>query len=351
MDDLRQSGVLSHLVRPEFQVALGIDGGGADPVPRLLLHGNAFAGKGTLVNACPAGEHRAVHGDGAAGADDHRVAHLHLLHGNRHLCPVPADGGGFGAQIHQGADGVAGFALGSGLQEFAQGDEGQDHGGRLKIQVVQVMLYQLHVSMPQAVGHAEQGGNAVNQRRQGAHRNQRIHIGRTVIQGFQTPEIIDPVQVDHRERQKQLQKPRHHSVFRTVIPAGNRQSHHMTHGEVHEHRKTRGGADDPGLHFLHRILLGLGRVLLLLRQEGMIAGLFHRGLNGRRHGSVRHLRLHGARQQIHIRLGYSGHRPGHFLYPGRAGRAGHARHRKCKLHWEFLLVLLSPISAGKSTAM
>lgn len=76
VDDLRQGGVLSHLVRPEFQIALGIDGGGADPVPRLLLHGNALAGKGTLVNAGPAGEHRAVHGDGAAGADDHRVAHL-----------------------------------------------------------------------------------------------------------------------------------------------------------------------------------------------------------------------------------------------------------------------------------
>ena len=97
VDDLRQGGVLSHLVRPEFQIALGIDGGGADPVPRLLLHGNAFAGKGALVNAGPAGEHRAVYGDGAAGADDHRVAHLHLLHGNGELCPVPADGGGFGA--------------------------------------------------------------------------------------------------------------------------------------------------------------------------------------------------------------------------------------------------------------
>ena len=97
VDDLRQGGVLSHLVRPEFQVALGVDRCGADPVSGLLLHGNAFAGKGTLVNAGPAGEHRAVYGDGTAGADNHRVAHLHLLHGNGELCPVPTDGGGFGA--------------------------------------------------------------------------------------------------------------------------------------------------------------------------------------------------------------------------------------------------------------
>ena len=96
-DDLGQSGILAHLVRTKFQIALGVDRRGGDLVPRALFHRDALAGKGALVNGRPALQHGTVHGNAAAGANDDHVSHRDLLHGNLHDLPVSPHGGSLGA--------------------------------------------------------------------------------------------------------------------------------------------------------------------------------------------------------------------------------------------------------------
>ena len=96
-DDLRQSGILAHFVRPEFQIPFGVDRCRSDLVPRALFHGDAFAREGALVNGRPAFQHGAVHGNAAAGADDDHIAHSHLLHGDLHDLSVSPHRGGLGA--------------------------------------------------------------------------------------------------------------------------------------------------------------------------------------------------------------------------------------------------------------
>ena len=83
--------------------------------------------KGIAVN------YDTIHRNTAAGADDDRIAYMHILHGDLCFHAVAAHRGGLGPQIHQLTDGIAGLSLGSGFQEFAKGHQGQDHSGGLKI--------------------------------------------------------------------------------------------------------------------------------------------------------------------------------------------------------------------------
>ena len=80
-------------------------------------------------------------------------------------------------QIHQTGDGLAGLALGAGLQELAQGDEGEDHAGGLKIQVHVVLRCQLQISVSQPVAHLIDGEHAVYHGGGGAHSDEGVHVG------------------------------------------------------------------------------------------------------------------------------------------------------------------------------
>ena len=88
-----------------------------------------------FVDGAGALQHNAVHGDILTGADDEDVAFLHLLNGDVHFRTVPQQRGSLGGQLHQALEGIRGFALGTGLQHLAHGDEGQDHGGGFKIEL------------------------------------------------------------------------------------------------------------------------------------------------------------------------------------------------------------------------
>ena len=171
-DDLSQGGVLSHLVGPEFQITLSIHRGGGYPVAHSLFHRDTFPGQGALINGGPPLDDGSVHGNAPAGADNHRVSHLHLLHWNVLNRISPADRCGFGTQIHQSPDGIAGFSLGPGFQVFSQGDQSENHGGGLKIEVLAVLCDDIPFPMPHGPGHTEQSGYAVNQCGQASHGNQ-----------------------------------------------------------------------------------------------------------------------------------------------------------------------------------
>ena len=187
--------------------------------------------------------------------------------------------------------------------------------------------------MAQRIGHAEQGGNAIDQGCQGAHGDEGIHIGRLVPQGFQAPAVIDPVQVHHRQRQHQLQQRGNYGIFRAVVPVGLRQAHHVTHGKVHQHTQKGEGADDPLLHFLQGIVSRRFLLLFLFsRQAGTIARLGD-CLDDRLHNRIRFCgNHHGAAQQIHLRLFHTGNLFCHLFHSGRAGGTGHSRNGKLYFH-------------------
>ena len=63
--------------------------------------------------------------------------------------------------------------LGAGLQELAQGDEGEDHAGRLEVQVHMVLLHPGHVPVAQAVADLVNGKDAIDHSRDGAHSDER----------------------------------------------------------------------------------------------------------------------------------------------------------------------------------
>jgi len=183
-DDLLQGGVLAYLVGPDLQVARHIDRGRRYRIPRLFLYRDAFAGEGTLVHRCPAFQNRSVNRNPATGADDDDIPDLHLFRRNGHFHTVPQHHSRFRPQIHQSTDGVAGLALGSRLQEFTKGDERKDHSRRLKIQILAVKRYGLHIAMTHSIGHAKKRRNSINQGRTGANGDKGIHIGAAMPQRF-----------------------------------------------------------------------------------------------------------------------------------------------------------------------
>ena len=91
--------------------------------------------------------------------------------------------GGLGGQVHQAGDGLGGLALGAGLQELAQGDEGEDHAGGLEVQVHMVLLHPGHVPVAQAVADLVDGKDAVDHSGGGAHGDERVHVGAAVAAG------------------------------------------------------------------------------------------------------------------------------------------------------------------------
>ena len=327
-DNLGQCGIRTDFVGPEFQVALRADGGSGNRIPGELFHRDALSRERTLVNGGTAGKHRAVYGDLVSRPDNHRIPHVYLVHRYLYDLVLSADPGHLGAQVHQRPDGIAGLSLGSGFQEFSQGDQGQNHSGGLKIEVFAVELHRGHVSLVQRIGHTKQCRSAVDQGCQRAHGNQRVHIGSPVPQGRKATAIVHPVQVHNGKGQEKLQERRHQGA---VIPARRRKPHHMAHGKVHQYHKAKGGTPNPRFHFFQRVLL-LGRFFCrAFRYRCLIPGVFHSPDDAFRHLVIFRFHCHGPGQQVYLCSFHSGDRLGHLLHPGRAGGTGHA----CDLEFQF----------------
>ena len=238
-DHLGQGGVAAHLPGPHGEGAGFIQRSGDHLVAGALLHGDGLAGQGGLVHGGPALGHLAVHGDGLSRAHQDQVAHGYLLHRHLHLPAVPQDGGRLGGQVDQAGDGLAGLALGAGLQEFAQGDQGQDHTSRLKVQIHGPALHLCQRGggvaravgqRAQAGGDLEQGGAAVDHGGGGADGDQGVHVGRALEQGLEAHPVVFLVDDHNRDGQQELDQGDGQGVFRHVEPVGQGPAHHVTHG-------------------------------------------------------------------------------------------------------------------------
>ena len=347
-----QSGVLPHPAGLKGKIARLVDGGGGHLVPRALVHGEGLAGEGRLVHGGGSLQDHAVHGNGLAGPDHHPLPHPDFLHGDLQFHSVPQDRGRLGGQIHQAGNGLGGLALGPGLQEFTQRDEGQDHPGRLEVQVHVVLGHPRHIAVAQAPAHLVDGKDTVDDGGGGAHGNERIHIGRAMQQRLDSYLIIFIVKIHDGQRQQQLGQPEGHGVLVPQQKGGQGRPHHVAHGDIKQGDQKDKGPDQPALHggqlLGHGIVAGLDRRFVspaALGQRGPVARIHHRFDNvvcGQNVLVV--LNRHGVGHQTHI----GGLDPlqlaDGLLHMGRAGGTGHACNVEFLLHSLFpqILTLSAP---------
>ena len=338
-DHLGQGGVLAHPAGLKGEGAGAVDGGGGHRVPGALVHRDGLTGEGGLIHGGAALHDHAVHRDGLAGADHDAVAHPDLLHGDLHLLPIPQDGGGLGGQIHQTGDGLAGLALGAGLQELAQGDEGEDHAGGLKIQVHVVLRCQLQISVSQPVAHLIDGEHAVYHGGGGAHSDEGVHVGRPVEQGLKADLIVFVVEIHNWQGEQQLGQAKGHRVFHAQKEAGQGSTHHVAHGDVEQGDQKDEGPDQPVLHGGELFLqtgLGPGSGGLdggCLRQGGPIARVDD-GVDDAAGGEDVLVVLdgHGVGHQADLSLLHAIQPADRLFHMSGAGRTGHACDVKFLFH-------------------
>ena len=67
---------------------------------------------------------------------------------------------------------------------LAKCDQRKDHRSRLKIQILAIVLYDLKLSVSQSPGNSEQCRNTIDQRRQRAYCDQRVHVWASVPKRF-----------------------------------------------------------------------------------------------------------------------------------------------------------------------
>ena len=235
-DDLGQRGILAHTGGFALQETGLVGGGGADLVSRSLVHRDALAGQGTLVHGAGTFQHKAVHRDVLTGAHHKEVALFHLCNGHSHFGPFPQQGGGLGGQLHQALERVGGLALGAGLQHLAHGDQGQDHGGRFKVELHHVVHDERVVAVYLGAGYGEQGVGAPEKAGRRTQRHQCIHVGGTVEQALEAADEELLVDDHHDARQQQLDQT--HGNVVAVEPVGERPApHHVAHRKIHQHRQ------------------------------------------------------------------------------------------------------------------
>ncbi len=141
-------------------------------------------------------QYPAVHRDLFPGAHQDAIPYPDLLHRDVPFRSLPDHPGGLGGQSHELADGLGGLPLGPGLQETAQQDQGDDHGGAVEIDV--------SGQTPAGKNFREKGDHRrVAKGGQGAHGDQGVHVGAAVLQALPgSCEELPPGPELHRDSQQ-----------------------------------------------------------------------------------------------------------------------------------------------------
>ena len=215
----------------------------------FLVHGNALPCQSRLIDRAASLYNHSIHRDIFSGTHHENIALCHLFNGNGLLLPVLYDAGSLGSQFHQIFQSIRGFSLGAGLQHLPDCNQGQDHGGRFKVEFMHIPHHCSHVTLHLGICHGKQGVGAVNEGCAGAESNQGIHVRRPVPQALKTAYKKFLVNHHHRDCQKELQKP--HSYMVCGEKGRNRPPpHHMSHGKIHENEEKAKGPEKPP--FQHR---------------------------------------------------------------------------------------------------
>ena len=117
-------------------LAAALEGRSEHPLARAVL---AYAEKKQLELPSVT-DFTALPGNGlTAKLEGKEIFFLHLFNGYGHLGTVTQQGGSFGGKLHQALERIGGLTLRACFQHFAYRDKGQDHGGRLKIELHHVV--------------------------------------------------------------------------------------------------------------------------------------------------------------------------------------------------------------------
>ena len=332
-DDLGQGRVVPDPRGTALQVARLIDGGSRDDVSLRLVDRDALSGQGRLVDGAGPGQDDTVHRDVLAGAHDEYIAHAHLIDADVDLFPVPEQRGRFRRQFHQAFEGVGRPPLRLRLEGLAHGDEGEDHGGGLKIVAVHVLHGGFRAELRHRGGRLHQRIEAVEEGGRGAEGDERVHVGRPVPEAFETVDEELAVDEHDDDRQQHLHDPEVHAVREKVRhrPA----PHHVPHREVHEEQGQRHRPHEPAKEFR-----GLGVLQHLLRvREGAVPRCFVRRAAQRRGAvpGVRHrffdgggarvaLHRHGIGQERDRDRVDARHALHRLFHPRHTGGAAHSCH-------------------------
>ena len=114
----------------------------------LFFHGNTLSCDSRFVHTGITLQHDTVHRHQTSGLYQENVAFLQALRRYLLLLSVLSyKDCHLRSQIHQLGNSFTGLALGTALQIFSHGDQGQDCSGGFKIQIVGIMLYYCHVAV------------------------------------------------------------------------------------------------------------------------------------------------------------------------------------------------------------
>ncbi len=245
-DDLAEAGVLPHGSGFNFQHAGAVDGTAQHLVALAARHRQALAGEDRLVQLAGAAHDFAIHRHPFAHQHPQPITAQHLVDGDALPALATPDGGSFRPKRHQFANGGLGAASGPRFQQLAEGDQGNDDGARLEIELAAGS----HPQRQQQIEAVEVGGA-------GAGRHQHIHVGCTVLDGEPGAAIeTGPDPELHRGGEQQLQPGRQ-------MP-GEQPGHGQHPHQQRQRQQSRD--DDPGLR-----LTGSGGLLRFPLQQLLAA--------------------------------------------------------------------------------
>ena len=265
-DDLAERGVFADAGCLTPEEARAVDRCGGNTVAGSLVNRDALTGQRRFVDGACTIQHNAVNRDALARTDDEHVALANLRGGDFNLFAVTDHRRRLRRESHETLECVRGFSLGVRLKQLADGDECEDHGGRLKIKFVHIRHGGLAAAVQLRVRHGEQRIDAPAVGRCRAERDKRVHVRRAAQQALCS--AYEKFLIDDHDDPGQQQLDKTHGDVVAVKPAWQRPApHHMAHREIHQNEQKCDRGDQPlfkmrRLPVLQRTCVCRGRSLL-----------------------------------------------------------------------------------------
>ena len=162
LDNLRKGRILSDPGRTAPQESGLIGCRSRYAVSFCLVHRYALTCQGRFIDRTASFQHNAVHGNILSRAHHKYITLLHLIDRNLNLCSVPKQYRRLRRELHQALQRVRRLAFGTCLQHFPYGDQCQDHGGRLKIELVHVSHDGFHIALYLRARHRKKRVNTID---------------------------------------------------------------------------------------------------------------------------------------------------------------------------------------------
>jgi ABC-type sugar transport system ATPase subunit len=174
---------------------------GRNAVPDTLVNGYALSAQRRFVYCRMTLDYLSVDGYALSRADNEDVAHFYFVDRYRDLLAIAQYDRAFGRKLYQRAYRARRFALRYSLEQLADGDKGEYHGGRFKPQIVVIAHCHSKIALDISVAHQKYGAHAVYKGCARAECDEGVHIGRCV----QKPLYADgeKLAVDDHDRGRQ----------------------------------------------------------------------------------------------------------------------------------------------------